>query len=192
MGLDMSKKLSEMTLEELWQLFPVFLTAHNDEWNTWYNEESRRLCAFLSGVNARISHIGSTAIENIWAKPIIDILVEIPLGNNIREVKDLIIQNGYTCMSENIQSISFNKGYTENGFAEKVFHLHLRYWGNNDELYFRDYMKDNPIIAKEYESLKLSLWKRYEHNRDGYTKAKQEFISEYTQKAKEKYAGRYC
>ena len=52
-------------------------------------------------------------------------------------------------------------------------------------------MNDNPIIAKEYEKLKLSLWKSYEHNRDGYTNAKHEFISEYTQKAKEKYKDRY-
>lgn len=187
----MSKKLSEMTLEELWQLFPIFLTEHNDRWNTWYNEEYQRLCVFLSGIKARISHIGSTAIESIWAKPIIDILVEIPLENDISKVKDLIVQNGYICMAENTQNISFNKGYTENGFAEKVFHLHLRYWGNNDELYFRDYMNDNPMIAKEYEKLKLSLWKSYEHNRDGYTNAKHEFISEHTQKAKEKYKGRY-
>ena len=187
----MSKKLSEMTLEELWQLFHVFLTEHNDRWNIWYNEEYQRLCVFLSSIKARISHIGSTAIENIWAKPIIDILVEIPLENDINKVKDLIVHNGYICMAENIQSISFNKGYTENGFAEKVFHLHLRYWGNNDELYFRDYLNDNPMIAKEYEKLKLSLWKSYEHDRDGYTNAKHEFISEYTQKAKEKYKDRY-
>ena len=168
----MSKKLSEMTLEELWQLFPIFLTEHNDMWDTWYDEEYQRLSVLLSGIKARISHIGSTAVENIWAKPIIDILVEIPLESDISIVKDLIVQNGYICMAENAQSISFNKGYTENGFAEKVFHLHLRYWGNNDELYFRDYMNDNPMIAKEYEKLKLSLWKSYEHNRDGYTNAK--------------------
>lgn len=187
----MPKKLSEMTLEELWQLFPIFLTEHNDNWNTWYNEEYQRLCIFLSGIKVRISHIGSTAIENIWAKPIIDILVEIPAKNDIRKVKDLIIQNGYICMAENTQNMSFNRGYTENGFAEKVFHLHLRYWGNNDELYFRDYMNDNPMIAKEYEKLKLSLWKLYEHNRDGYTNAKHEFVSKHTQKAKEKYKDRY-
>ncbi|HBI62670.1 MAG TPA: GrpB family protein [Lachnospiraceae bacterium] len=187
----MQKKLSEMTLEELWQLFPIILTEHNDNWNTWYNEEYQRLCIFLSGIKVRISHIGSTAIENIWAKPIIDILVEIPAKNDIRKVKDLIIQNGYICMAENTQNMSFNRGYTENGFAEKVFHLHLRYWGNNDELYFRDYMNDNPMIAKEYEKLKLSLWKLYEHNRDEYTNAKHEFIFGHTQKAKEKYKGRY-
>ncbi|MDE7207679.1 MAG: GrpB family protein [Lachnospiraceae bacterium] len=187
----MSKKLSEMTLEELWQLFPIFLTEHNDRWNAWYDEECQNLCVFLSSIKTRISHIGSTAIENIWAKPIIDILVEIPAENDIHKVKDLIVQSGYICMAENTQSISFNKGYTENGFAKKVFHLHLRYWGNNDELYFRDYMNDNPVIAKEYEKLKLSLWKLYEHNRDGYTNAKHEFISKHTQKAKEKYKGRY-
>ena len=134
----MSPKLSEMTLEELWELFPIYLTEHNDKWNTWYYEEYQRLCIFLSGIKVRISHIGSTAIENIWAKPIIDILVEIPAKNDIRKVRDLIIQNGYICMAEHTKNISFNRGYTENGFAEKVFHLHLRYWGNNDELYFRD------------------------------------------------------
>lgn len=185
------KKLSEMTLEELWQLFPIFLTEHNDNWITWYNEESQRLRVLLSDTKARISHIGSTAMENIWAKPIIDILVEIPEENDIHKVKDLIARNGYACMAENAQNISFNKGYTENGFSEKVFHLHLRYWGDHDELYFRDYMNDNPMIAKEYEKLKLALWKLYEHDRDGYTNAKHEFISEYTQKAKEKYKDRY-
>ena len=91
----MSKKLYEMTLEELWQLFPIYLTAHNNKWDTWYTEESQRLCAALSNVKVRINHIGSTAIEHIWAKPIIDILVEIPVGDDISRVKDLIVQNGY-------------------------------------------------------------------------------------------------
>lgn len=135
--------------------------------------------------------IGSTAIDHIWAKPIIDILLEIPLREDIRNVKALIVKNGYLCMAEREQRISFNRGYTENGFAEKVFHLHLRYQGDNDEVYFRDYLNDNPTIAKEYEKLKLSLWESYDHDRDGYTDAKREFVCEYTQKAKEKYKDRY-
>lgn len=35
----MSKKLSEMSLEELWELFPVILTEHQSDWNKWYSEE---------------------------------------------------------------------------------------------------------------------------------------------------------
>lgn len=63
--------------------------------------------------------------------------------------------------------------------------------GDNDEPYFRDYLNDNPAMAKQYEELKLSLWKKYEHNRDSYTSAKEAFITQQTQNAKEKYGSRY-
>ena len=87
--------------------------------------------------------------------------------------------------------MSFNKGYTENGFEEKIFHLHVRYAGDNDELYFRDYLREHPPLAKQYEELKLSLRKKFEHNRDAYTESKTKFISTYTQLAKQKYTDRY-
>ena len=182
----MGKKLSEMSLEELWQLFPIILTKHQEDWKEWYLEEERLLKNILPQVE-KISHIGSMAIPAIWAKPIIDILVEVPKESNLLDYKALIANNGYICMSQSEDRISFNKGYTENGFAEKVFHLHLRYAGDNDELYFRNYLIEFPDIAKEYEKLKLSLWKEYEHNRDSYTNAKTEFVKKYTEKAKSIY-----
>ena len=179
----MSKKLSEMTLEELWQLFPIFLTAHQDCWKEWYVEEESILKKLLP--QAEINHIGSTAVNTIWAKPIIDILIEVPEACELLQVKDTLVNSGYICMSQSKNRISFNKGYTENGFAEKVFHLHVRYTGDNDELYFRDYLIEHPDVAKVYEEMKLKLWKEYEHNRDGYTNAKAEFVQRYTEEAKE-------
>ena len=75
----MPKKLSEMTLEELWELFPIFLTEHRACWKEWFTEEKSRLNRILpQNQNIRISHIGSTSVDTIWAKPIIDILVELP------------------------------------------------------------------------------------------------------------------
>lgn len=186
----MSKKLSEMSLEELWQLFPIFLTEHKVCWKDWYVKEESFLKLLLPS-NARINHIGSTAIHVIWAKPIIDILVEVPEESNLLDVKDILVHNGYICMTQCIDRISFNKGYTENGFADRAFHLHLRYYGDNDELYFRDYLIEYPDIANEYEKMKLKLWKEYEHNRDGYTNAKTKFVQKYTEKAKLLYVNRY-
>lgn len=186
----MGKKLSEMTIEELWQLFPIFLTEHQNCWAEWYLEEAHLLKRVLPE-NVKINHIGSTAISSIWAKPIIDILVEIPKENSLLDYKDIIISNGYICMSQGEDKISFNKGYTENGFAERVFHLHLKYAGDNNELYFRDYLNEFPEIAKEYEALKLSLWKEHEHNRDAYTNEKSEFVKKHTEQAKKKYSNRY-
>lgn len=186
----MSKKLPEMSLEELWELFPIFLTAHQDRWKDWYADEKAVLEKNIPQA-VRINHIGSTALNSIWAKPIIDMLVEVPKECEWVVVKDLLIKNGYTCMSQSADRISFNKGYTENGFAERVFHLHLRRMGDNDELYFRDYLIEHPVVAHEYEKMKLRLWKEFEHDRDGYTTAKTEFIQKYTGKAKLEYKNRY-
>lgn len=180
----MNKKLSEMTLEELWQLFPVILTEHKDCWEKYYERQAAELKKLLPA-GTKINHIGSTAVKDIWAKPIVDILVEVDEAVNLSEVSVILQNNGWIKMSETERRISFNKGYTENGFAEKVFHLHLRYVGDNDEIYFREYLIAHPEIAKEYEDLKLELWKKFEHDRDGYTAAKSEFIKKYTALAKQ-------
>lgn len=179
----MDKKLSEMSLEELWQLFPIFLTKYQTCWKEWYLEEEKNLKKAIPEAK-RISHIGSTAIGSIWAKPIIDILVEVPKKFKLSNYKDLIVNSGYICMDQNGEKISFNKGYTENGFANRVFHLYLKYIGDNNELYFGDYLMEHSDVANEYEKIKLDLWKKYEHNRDGYTNAKTEFVQRYTEKAK--------
>lgn len=171
----MGKKLSDMTLEELWQLFPIVLTEHNVDWKDWFLEERNHLAKLLPGF-VIINHIGSTAINDIWAKPVIDILIEVPEQALLTEIKNILIANGYICMSESERRISLNKGYTESGFAEKVFHIHLRTEGDNAEIGFRDLLNSDEELAKEYEQLKLSLWKKYEHDRDGYTNAKTEFI----------------
>lgn len=170
-----------MSLEELWQLFPIQLTPHQSCWSDWYQIEASLLQSILPHT-AKIHHIGSTAIKHIWAKPIIDILVEANFTDFVA-IKSLLLDNGYICMAQTETRIDFNKGYTPEGFAEKVFHLHLRKSGDNDELYFRDYLNEHPEIAKAYEKLKLSLWKKFEHDRDGYTESKTAFVSKYTQQA---------
>lgn len=179
------KKLSEMTLEELWQLFPIRLTEYQPIWKEWFMEE-RALLTVLLPKDVKIHHIGSTAIPGIGAKPIIDILVEAKVSD-FSVIKHSLLNNGYLCMNESPARISFNKGYTEDGFSEKVFHLHLRTPGDHDELLFRDYLLEHPEIAKDYEKLKLSLWKTYEFDRDGYTERKTAFVQIITQKAKTEY-----
>ena len=70
----------------------------------------------------------------------------------------------------------FVKGYTIRGFEGQTCHIHVRYKGDWDELYFRDYLIRHPHIAKEYEELKLDLSARYRNNREAYTNAKTPFI----------------
>lgn len=87
-------------------------------------------------------------------------------------------------MPESENKISLNKGYTKSGFAEKVFHIHLRLPDDKDEILFKNFLNNNAEVAKEYEKLKLALAKQYKHNRDAYTNAKADFVKEIMNKAK--------
>ena len=146
-----------MTLEELWELFPIILSPHQPIWTDWAKAEISYLTDLLIPYSPIINHIGSTAIPSIQAKPTIDILVEIPPDYDWEIIKQIMHSAGYICMSQNIDRISFNKGYTPTGYAEKVFHIHFHRTEDNDEIFFRDYLIAHSDVAKQYETLKTRL-----------------------------------
>lgn len=65
----------------------------------------------------------------------------------------------------------------------------IKYWSKTPE--FLKYVEEHADVAKEYEKLKLSIWKEYEHNRDGYTDAKADFVAECMKLAKMQYKDGY-
>lgn len=191
----MGKALSEMSVEELWELFPIILKEHNPYYKEWYLVEKDEIVNAIGENNIkRINHIGSSAIEGLIAKPTVDILLEIDCNSDIEQIKYKLSNAGWTLMSFESKAdlkMSFNKGYTQNGFAEKVFHLHVRFLGDWNELYFRDYLLIHKKIAEEYGKLKQELKEKYMHDRDGYTDAKTEFILKYTKIARKEFGDRY-
>lgn len=191
----MGKKLSEMSLEELWELFPIILKEHNSEYKTWYIEEKEKIIeAIGEDYFKRISHIGSSAVEGLISKPTVDILLEIDNNNDIEVLISMLVGSGWALMSSATTpdfKISFCKGYTPDGFADKVFHLHVRHYGDCDELYFRDYLILHNDIAEEYSVLKQNLLTQYEHDRDSYTEAKTKFVKKWTSQAKKDFGSRY-
>ncbi|WP_167495247.1 GrpB family protein [Eubacterium maltosivorans] len=190
----MKADLSALSLEELWALFPIILKEHNPDYKVWYEEEKQRIISKVKPENLiRISHIGSTAVKGLTAKPIVDILLEIDGDCGVSAIIKVLKTLGWRLMSQEDDPVklSFNKGYTPEGFADRVYHLHVRYFGNWSELYFRDFLIAHPDVAGEYERLKLKLWKQYEHDRDGYTEAKTDFVRRYSDMAKVEFNNRY-
>lgn len=194
-GGKMVKELSEMTLEELWRLFPIILKEHNAEYKNWYEIEKEKFIKLIGKNNiSRINHIGSSAVKGLVSKPTVDILLELKNKNDFNKISDMILDAGWVLMSsqeEPYKSMVFNKGYTKYGFADKVYHLHIRLVGDWNELYFRDYLIDCKKVAEEYGQLKLKLLDQYKNNRDGYTSAKSDFVLKHTKDARGKYGSRY-
>lgn len=172
------KPLSEMTNEELWQLFPIVLSKHQGRWKDDFETECENIQSSVDNI-VKITHIGSTAVPKLLAKPTIDILVEVAENTDcerlIQQMKS--IEFIYEPQPDNLPPhMMFMKGYTPQGFKPPVYHVHVRYLGDWDEIHFRDYLIAHPEAAKEYGKLKLILKERFEHDRDGYTDAKTEFV----------------
>lgn len=189
------KRLKDLTNEELWQLFPIILSESKSYWVDNYKAEEKLLIETI-GVRSivRINHIGSTAVPNLLAKPTIDILLEINDNINIQWLINMIESIGYIYSYQPKRPaphMMFMKGYTLEGFEEKVFHLHIRYLGDWNELYFRDYLILHPEVAKQYGQLKLELKDKFQHDRDAYTEAKADFIKEHTNLARREFPNKY-
>ena len=68
-------------------------------------------------------------------KNIIDILLEVRDEADMVFAATRLTDNGYIFMSKEAAGISFNKGYTEQGGAEKPFHIHPHLQDDNDKLF---------------------------------------------------------
>lgn len=184
-----------MTNEELWVLFPIILSEHRAEWTKFYEQEKDSIISALGTKNiSRINHIGSTSVPGLIAKPTIDILLEIPTDTDILSLTAALISAGYICNTQPnnpAPHLMFMKGYTPQGFRGQAVHLHVRFPGDWDELYFRDYLRSHPETAKSYGKLKQNLQLRYEHDRDAYTEAKTDFIQEATRLARKEMGNKY-
>jgi len=177
----------------------VELYDHQSEWKE-NAEETINLLKNLFGVLIiDIQHIGSTAINGIKAKPIIDIVIGIDNFEDV--IKFLTSNEGKEFISIDFSSMAFiinNPNKTEPKFmiyylgnkkSEIItHHIHfVEYNGDewNNYVNFRDYMNNNEKEAKNYEKLKIKLMKENRGNRENYTKNKDKYITKILNEAKE-------
>ncbi len=119
----MDKCPTEMRDEELWQLFPIILVPYDTSWPEAYRSESFRLREAVGSDIVRISHIGSTAVPGLTAKPTIDILLEIEPDTYLPALPVRMETCGYLYTSQPQNpppGMMYMKGYTLRGFERQT------------------------------------------------------------------------
>ncbi|MBO7451587.1 MAG: GrpB family protein [Clostridiales bacterium] len=201
----MKEHVSELTPEEFQKTFPIELKDVTPKFKVWYEEERDKIIGVIDKNDViRINHIGSSAIPNIKAKPVVDIMLEIADDCNvdalIESLKSIDFGVEILMRKDDPFELLLAKGMTVNGFAEKVFLLHIRYAGDWNELYFRDYLLEFPDVAREYGELKEKILEDISEGKmermpngkpNGYSMAKFDFVNEVSNKAKERYCNKY-
>ncbi|MDD3051846.1 MAG: GrpB family protein [Candidatus Cloacimonetes bacterium] len=156
----------------------VKLVEYQSEWISAFKKEADRIASFLNDEIVDIQHIGSTAIEGMTAKPIIDMLVGVKKLERIISDKSLLENKDYTYRENHStpERLFFIKGKD----FKRTHHIHIVEWGSRewyDKICFRDYLIDNPSVADEYQLLKQKLAEKFRDNRENYTSGKSDFIN---------------
>lgn len=164
----------------------VELFDHTILWTENANETIVELKKIFGNTAIDIQHVGSTAIKNIKAKPIIDIVVGLDELSNLDEFIDKLSLHNFFHRPFMQDDVLFTKG---NIIEEtRTHHIHIVKHGNevwNNLIIFRDYLNDNSTEAKKYEKLKVDLQKINKNNRILYTEKKEAYIIYIIEKAKE-------
>ncbi|MFA7253189.1 MAG: GrpB family protein [Patescibacteria group bacterium] len=163
----------------------VKVEKYNPKWQEEFDKEKENLGKIFGNVAKSIEHVGSTAIVGLSAKPIIDIAIGVDALEDINKVKEKILKfPHYTIKQDNaIGEILMRRGTPVNPGEIKpdyVTHfIHIMEIGGRkykETFTFRDYLRANKEVLKEYDNLKQKLAIKFENDRKAYTEAKDEFI----------------
>ncbi|MDW0115265.1 GrpB family protein [Sporosarcina saromensis] len=165
----------------------VTLLPHEPKWKMLFEQEKKLLQSLIGKHIVDIQHIGSTAIANIAAKPMLDVLIGVEKLEDVKkfdkyQLKDAAI---YQLRAEVEGKVVFAK-FADLEALTKTHVYHIVEYGGDwwlQHTLFRDYLNKYPETAVEYERLKKELATKYPTNERSYADAKKEFVDVIHQKA---------
>ena len=168
----------------------VKLYPHDPRWAKLFDKEKRLFLKTFGSKVISVEHIGSTSIPGISAKPIIDISVGVKSMRTAVGLAKKFQALGYEWRKDAPwQNKSVQILFVKGAESKRTHYVHvMRHKGliwNNDIL-FRDYLRNNKQRAKQYDILKEKLAKRHSSNRMLYTKSKEKFVIQTIKMAKQK------
>lgn len=121
-----------------------------------------------------VFHIGGTAIPDLAAKPMVDVLAIYEGYKPARKAADMLIKNEYTIRKDESEWIQLIRSDSE----DDVF-IHFRpkkseVW--RDQLVLREFLRENPQARREYEQVKRSAAEEHPNSPEEYTAAKDEIV----------------
>ncbi len=142
-----------------------------------YEKEQAILAKAFSHLHPHIEHIGSTAVPGLCAKPIIDIMVGVPVLEGADRYIPLVRSLGYVHMEQEDEGrrVFFRKG------MPRTHHLHIVAFGSEDwhsHLAFRELLRNDPDLRGRYADLKRRSAKMHREDREAYVRSKQGFIQD--------------
>ena len=165
-------------------IMKVKVVDYSAAWPVLYQQEAARIRAILADNFVAIYHIGSTAVEGLAAKPIIDIMTVVKKIHLVDACNPDFIALGYECLGEfGIPG----RRYLRKGGDNCTHQVHIFAEDNQKDvqrhLALRDFLRSHSVIASIYGQLKRKLAQQYPTDIEGYCDGKDAFMKQLEQTA---------
>lgn len=160
-----------------------------EKWNPQWKYEYEKIVASLGKDiiynSIKIEHVGSTSVEGLSAKPVIDLDIVIE-KDKFAIIKELLNKKGYEY--EGDLGIEGREAFSYSGKEELMTHHLYVCPKNSKELFkhitFRNFLKNNPALAAEYSKVKEQAAVLYPDDIDKYMEFKSEIIEKIYKKCR--------
>ncbi|MFD3262213.1 GrpB family protein [Paenibacillus lentus] len=162
----------------------ITIVEYDSNWTTEYLKEEQAIKEILQDDLVNSFHIGSTSVPGLKAKPIIDILLVVNDIGGLDNFSAQFENLGYEVMGEfGIKG----RRYFRKGGDDRTHQIHAFQYDHIQEierhLSFRDYLRQNPKICKEYGDLKSELADKYPTDIESYGDGKDDFVKKVEKEA---------
>jgi len=159
---------------------PVIVLDYDPSWPGVFQSLRKRIADALGDMAAAIEHVGSTAVPNLAAKPVIDIDVLLASETMLPAAIERLAGLGY--LHRGNLGIPEREAFVAPS-NDPPHHLYVCPPHSTEfrrHVAFRDYLRAHPKDAKIYAELKLALAQRFPDDRLAYNAAKTAFVTELT------------
>lgn len=157
---------------------PIVVEPYDPTWAREFERLRDFLSSHLENLVVGIHHVGSTSVEGLAAKPIIDLDIEIESMKVFPELLTRLERLGYSHKGDyGIPGREVIKRDRSDEFMQ--YHMYVCPSDSPElkrHLYFRDYLRSHPSDVREYGELKRGLAARHGNDIDAYIDGKAEFI----------------
>lgn len=167
---------------------PITIVEYDPEWVAEYERCEREIRRVVGDRIEAVEHVGSTAVPGLAAKPIVDLMVGVASLDDADACVQPLVAAGWEYAPEFEAQVPERRYFRRFRGGDHTHHLHVVETGSDwweRHLHFRDYLREHPDLAREYDRLKRDLAERFRWDVDGYTDGKDDFIRDVEERARE-------
>ena len=180
----------------------VKFEKYNPIWKQRFETIKAELIQAIGFINPYIQHIGSTSVEGLSAKPIIDILIGVDKESDLDKVIKPLMDKGYVYYEKYNNSMPYRRFFVKHIVDPKdldiplcidnnivldqqkehdyrLAHIHVLPYDSEHwirHIAFRDYLRTHPDIRETYQQLKEQLSTKQWKDSNEYNEGKDDFI----------------